>query len=54
MEIIDELEPNNRSIYCGSIGYIGFDEKTDLNISIRTMLAVDNNLIFLGRRRYRN
>ena len=48
MEIIEELEPNNRSIYCGSIGYIGFDEKTDLNISIRTMLAVNKNLYFWG------
>jgi len=48
MEIIEELEPNNRSIYCGSIGYIGFDEKTDLNISIRSMLAVDKSLYFWG------
>ena len=48
MEIIEELEPNNRSIYCGSIGYIGFDEITDLNISIRSMLAVDKSLYFWG------
>ena len=48
MEIIEELEPDNRSIYCGSIGYIGFDQKTDLNISIRTMLAVNNKLYFWG------
>lgn len=48
MEIIDELEPNNRSIYCGSIGYISFDETTDLNISIRSMLAVNNKLYFWG------
>ncbi len=48
MEIIEELEPNNRSIYCGSIGYIGFDQKTDLNISIRSMLAVNNKLYFWG------
>ena len=48
MEIIEELEPDNRSIYCGSIGYIGFDQKTDLNISIRSMLAVKNKLYFWG------
>ena len=48
MQIIHELEPNNRSIYCGSIGYISFDEKTDLNISIRSMLSIDNNLYFWG------
>ncbi|MBI3953584.1 MAG: anthranilate synthase component I family protein, partial [Chloroflexi bacterium] len=25
LEIIDELEPTQRSVYCGAIGYIGFD-----------------------------
>ena len=48
MEIIEELEPDERSIYCGSIGYISFDEKTDLNISIRSMLSINNNLYFWG------
>tara|TARA_B100000123_G_scaffold242237_1_gene196432 strand:+ start:18 stop:818 length:801 start_codon:yes stop_codon:yes gene_type:complete len=48
MQIIHELEPSNRSIYCGSIGYISFDEKTDFNISIRSMLSIDNNLYFWG------
>ena len=48
MQIIHELEPNNRSIYCGSIGYISFDEKTDFNISIRSMLSKNNNLYFWG------
>mgnify|MGYP001178632328 CR=1 FL=1 len=48
MQIIHELEPNNRSIYCGSIGYISFDEKTDFNISIRSMISKDNNLYFWG------
>ncbi len=41
MEIIEELEPNRRGIYCGAIGYIGFDGKMDTNIAIRT--AVINN-----------
>ena len=48
MQIIEELEPDNRSIYCGSIGYISFDQKTDLNISIRSMLAVNDKLYFWG------
>ena len=48
MEIIEELELSNRSVYCGSLGYIGFDESVDLNISIRTMLAIDNQLFFWG------
>ena len=38
MEIIDELEPTERSVYTGAIGYIGFDGSTDLNIAIRTMI----------------
>lgn len=37
MEIIDELEPNRRGVYCGSIGYVGFDGAMDTNIAIRTL-----------------
>lgn len=36
MEIIEELEPHRRGVYCGSIGYIGFDGNMDINIAIRT------------------
>lgn len=38
MEIIEELEPVRRGIYTGSIGYLGFDGRADLNIAIRTMV----------------
>ncbi len=38
MQIIDQLEPNCRSIYCGSIGYVGFDGNMDTNIVIRTLV----------------
>lgn len=38
MEIIESLEPHRRNIYCGSIGYIGFDGNMDSNIAIRTLL----------------
>jgi len=38
MEIIDELEPVRRSIYTGSIGYVGFDGSVNLNIAIRTAI----------------
>jgi para-aminobenzoate synthetase component I len=41
MEIIDELEPTERSVYTGAIGYIGFDGSTDLNIAIRTMILAN-------------
>ncbi len=36
MEIIEELEPHRRGVYCGAIGYIGFDGNMDTNITIRT------------------
>lgn len=44
MEIIEELEPHRRSIYCGSIAYISVDGQMDSNITIRTMLAADGKL----------
>lgn len=36
MEIIEELEPHRRTVYCGSMAYIGFDGNMDSNIVIRT------------------
>ncbi len=38
MQIIEELEPNRRGVYCGAIGYIGFDGNMDTNIAIRTVV----------------
>ena len=38
MEIIDELEPTARSVYTGSIGFIGLDGTVCLNIAIRTVI----------------
>ncbi len=38
MQIIDELEPDPRGIYCGTIGYVGFDGNMDSNIVIRTLV----------------
>lgn len=46
MQIIEELEPHRRGIYCGSISYIGFDGNMDSNIAIRTAVCVNNRLIF--------
>ena len=41
MEIIEELEPHRRGVYCGAIGYIGFDGGMDSNIAIRTLVYSD-------------
>jgi para-aminobenzoate synthetase component 1 len=46
MEIIEELEPQRRGIYCGSIGYIGFDGNMDTNISIRTLIHNQGQIRF--------
>ncbi len=46
MEIIDELEPCRRHVYCGSIGYISFHDTMDLSIAIRTATIVNNTLCF--------
>jgi para-aminobenzoate synthetase component 1 len=39
MEIIAELEPSQRSAYCGSIGYWSVTGALDTNIAIRTVIA---------------
>ena len=39
MQIIAELEPLRRHLYCGSIGYIGFNGNMDSSIAIRTTLV---------------
>ena len=46
MEIIDELEPCRRHLYCGSIGYIGFHDTMDLSIAIRTAIITGGMLHF--------
>lgn len=39
MAIIDELEPQRRNAWCGSIGYISFCGAMDTSITIRTLTA---------------
>ena len=50
MEIIEELEPHRRSIYCGSIGYISACGNMDTSITIRTLVCKphqgDSNAIY--------
>jgi len=45
MQIIEQLEPDRRGVYCGAIGYAGFDGNLDSNIAIRT-LVYDQKLIY--------
>ncbi len=46
MEIIDEKEPFRRHIYTGSIGYIGFNNRMDLSIVIRTATITRGKIFF--------
>ncbi|MGI1677999.1 MAG: aminodeoxychorismate synthase component I [Cellvibrionaceae bacterium] len=48
MEIIDELESLERSIYCGSIGYISSNGKMDTNIAIRTIACDEKKMYCWG------
>jgi para-aminobenzoate synthetase component I len=46
MEVIEELEPHRRGVYCGAIGYMGFDGNMDSNIAIRTLVHSGNSIRF--------
>ncbi len=46
MEIIEELEPHRRGVYCGSIGFIGHNGSMDSNIAIRTAVYKEGCLSF--------
>ncbi|MFQ6372719.1 aminodeoxychorismate synthase component I [Shewanella sp. YIC-542] len=44
MEIIEELEPSRRSLYCGAIAYLSQHGVMDSNIAIRTLIAANGQL----------
>ena len=46
MEIIAELEPSRRGVYCGSIGYLSVTGTLDASIVIRTYAALGNRVYF--------
>ncbi|HEY6530350.1 MAG TPA: aminodeoxychorismate synthase component I [Cellvibrionaceae bacterium] len=48
MEIIDELEPHQRHIYCGSIGFFSRNGQTRTNIAIRTLLIENRQITLWG------
>lgn len=39
MQLIEQLEPHRRSVYCGAIGYISSSGQMDTNIAIRTLVC---------------
>jgi para-aminobenzoate synthetase component 1 len=44
MQIIEELEPHRRSVYCGAIGYISQHGHMDTNIAIRTLVVANQHI----------
>ncbi|HWA15983.1 MAG TPA: aminodeoxychorismate synthase component I [Gemmatimonadales bacterium] len=46
MEIIAELEPSRRGVYCGSIGYLSVTGAMDTSIAIRTVVATGGKAYF--------
>ncbi|EMW1014974.1 aminodeoxychorismate synthase component 1 [Serratia marcescens] len=44
MEIIEELEPQRRNAYCGSIGYLSACGTMDTNITIRTLVTENGRI----------
>jgi len=46
MEIIAELEPGARGVYCGAIGYLGLDGRMDTNIAIRTAVCAGGTMTY--------
>ena len=46
MEIIAELEPSQRGVYCGSLGYWSVTGALDTSIAIRTAVAVGDRVYF--------
>jgi len=48
MQIIDELEPARRGIYCGSLMYLDVRGEMDSSIAIRTLLVKDGKVSCSG------
>jgi para-aminobenzoate synthetase component 1 len=46
MEIIAELEPSRRGVYCGSMGYWSTSGELDTSIAIRTLVARNGRVYF--------
>src|SRR5947209_7205700 len=43
MEVIAELEPEQRGVYAGSLGYVSFGGNLDMAITLRTVVVAEGN-----------
>src|SRR5690606_23063769 len=48
MQIIDELEPHRRALYCGSLLYLDVRGEMDSSIAIRSLLVKDGTVTCWG------
>jgi para-aminobenzoate synthetase component 1 len=48
MQIIDELEPTRRGLYCGSLMYVDVRGEMDSSIAIRSLLVKDGKISCWG------
>jgi para-aminobenzoate synthetase component 1 len=46
MQVIRDLEPHAREVYCGAIGYVSRNGKAQFNVAIRTMAVKDGRAHF--------
>ena len=46
MEIIAELEGSKRGMYCGSLGFIGFNGAMDTSVVIRSYSMIGDTVTF--------
>ncbi len=46
MQIIHDLEPDPRNVYCGAIGYLSCDGQAQFNVAIRTMVLKNREAYF--------
>lgn len=46
MEIIAELEPVPRGLYCGALGYLGYHGESQFSIAIRTLVREEERLSY--------
>jgi para-aminobenzoate synthetase component 1 len=46
MEVIAELEPSRRGVYCGTVGYLSVTGELDTSIAIRTAVVQNGRIYF--------